>query len=368
MRYKLEGIISMNNFRILDLFSGAGGFSLGFDMVPGFSTEVALDFDSKAIETFQRNFPNTTCICGDITQEEVKKRVIEISRERKVNMIIGGPPCQGFSLKGKNLGLNDPRNFLFNDYVEIVNRLKPQIFVIENVKNLLGSENGFFIKQIYEKFETIGYTLNHGVLNAYDFGVPQTRERAIIIGTLDSRGIQVPKKNSTKKTTVRDAISDLCYLNSGEGRDCAEYLLPAQSEYQKKLRYNSYKLYNHRATNHSKLALEKLAMIPPEGDKSSLPKELHGKQIFNSTWARLMWDKPSPTIDTRFDTPSNGRNSHPILNRSITPREAARIQSFPDTFIFYGNKTSICKQIGNAVPPLLAKAIALQIKKQSEEF
>lgn len=283
-------------------------------------------------------------------------------------MIIGGPPCQGFSLKGKNLGLDDPRNFLFLEYVDIVKRLMPPIFVIENVKNLLASEDGYFIRQIYEKFNAIGYTLNHGILNAYDFGVPQTRERTIIIGTLDSRGVPPPKASEKTHTTVRDAISDLAYLESGEGKDISEYRNAPQSDYQKKLRNGSTELYNHKATNHAKIALDKLKLIPPEGDKTSMPKELYGRQQFATTWARLVWDKSSPTIDTRFDTPSNGRNSHPYLNRSITPREAARIQSFPDTFRFYGPKVSICKQIGNAVPPLLARAIAEHIRKVTNDL
>lgn len=358
----------MKRYRILDLFSGAGGLSCGLEQVDGFTTEVALDYDLKAINTFQHNFPNTTCICGDITREEIKSQVVKEARIRKVNMIVGGPPCQGFSLKGKNLGLNDPRNFLFLEYVDIVKRLRPEIFVIENVKNLLLSENGYFINQIHNEFELLGYTLNHGIMCACDFGVPQTRERAIIIGTLNEKGITIPKSLFSKKTTVRDAISDLNYLNSGEGSNKSEYLMPPLSDYQKSLRNNSKYLYNHIATNHSKFALEKLSMIPPEGNKTSMPKELYGKQKFKTTWARLSWDKPSPTIDTRFDTPSNGKNSHPVLNRSITPREAARIQSFPDTFKFYGNKTSICKQIGNAVPPMMAKALAEHIKTESETF
>ncbi len=278
-------------------------------------------------------------------------------------MVIGGPPCQGFSLKGKNLGIKDPRNFLFLEYVDVVKKLKPEFFIIENVKNLLNAANGYFIKQIHEEFESLGYTLNHGVLNAFDFGVPQTRERTIIIGRLGNKGITLPVPCKIKHTTVRDAISDLTYLESGEGCDVSDYKNPPQSDYQKKLRKGSEKLYNHKATNHSEFALQKLKMIPPEGDKSSMPQELYGRQQFTTTWARLQWDKPSPTIDTRFDTPSNGRNSHPVLNRSITPREAARIQSFPDTYIFYGNKCSICKQIGNAVPPLLAKAIGEHIKE-----
>lgn len=342
-------------FKILDLFSGAGGFSCGMDKNKNFETVLGLDFDKNAIETFNNNIKGAYGIVGDITDQEVKKLIIKESKLLGVNMIIGGPPCQGFSLKGKQLGLEDPRNFLFREYIEIVSEIKPEVFVIENVKNLINACNGYFINEIRERFSKLGYIVNYGVLNAKDFGVPQNRERAIIIGSL-SRSIPLPKGNSENIITVRDAISDLSYLNSGQGEDVSEYINESKSNYQKKLRGK--KLYNHKATNHSKLALEKLKMVPPEGDKSSIPVELHGKQKFLTTWSRLKWDDVSPTIDTRFDTPSNGRNSHPVLHRAITPREAARIQGFDDDFRFFGPKTSICRQIGNAVPPLMAKAIA----------
>lgn len=340
-------------FNVLDLFAGAGGFSAGLDKIKNMKTVVAVDFDKYATETFQKNFKDAYVITGDLTDQKIKDEIIKVSKDRKVNMIVGGPPCQGFSLKGKNLGFDDPRNFLFLEYYALVKAIKPEVFVIENVKNILNSENGYFKNQIIEKFSSLGYIINYGVLNAKNFGVPESRERAIIIGSL-TRSIDLPVGDK-KSVTVRDAISDLAYLESGEGVFECDYKNAPESAYQKKLRGK--KLYNHTATNHSKVALEKLAMIPPEGDKSSLPKELHGKQKFATTWSRLQWDTYSPTIDTRFDTPSNGRNSHPFLNRSITPREAARIQSFDDDFIFYGPKSSVCKQIGNAVPPLLGKAI-----------
>lgn len=342
-------------FKILDLFCGAGGFSSGLDQLDNFETVVALDFDKYAIDTFSKNFKNAHTVCGDITKPEVKEEIIEEAKKAGVNMIIGGPPCQGFSLKGKNLGLDDPRNFLFLEYYKIVEVLKPEVFIIENVKNLTNAVGGYFINQIVEKFTGLGYIINHGVLNAKNFGVPQSRERTIIIGS-KSKSVALPlEKNEIKPVCVRDAISDLAYLESGEGCEEAEYKNKSKTDYQKKLRGK--KLYNHQATSHSKKALEKLAMIPPEGDKSYLPPELLGKQKFTTTWSRLEWDKVSPTIDTRFDTPSNGRNSHPFLNRAITPREAARIQSFSDDFRFYGPKSAICKQIGNAVPPLFAKEI-----------
>ncbi|MDO5564020.1 MAG: DNA (cytosine-5-)-methyltransferase [Eubacteriales bacterium] len=323
-------------FKILDLFCGAGGFSSGIDKNKNMKTVVAVDFDKNAALTFAKNFPDADVIVGDITNKIIKEKIVKSALKNKVNMIIGGPPCQGFSLKGKNLGLNDPRNFLFLEYIEMIKKIKPEVFVIENVKNLLNSENGYFINEIKKRINKLGYILNYGVLNAKNFGVPEHRERAIIIGSL-TRSINLPIGNNTI-VTVKEAISDLAYLNSGEGENESEYINKSQSNYQKMMRA-----------------------------KISLPKELHGKQKFATTWSRLEWNNISPTIDTRFDTPSNGRNSHPVLDRSITPREAARIQSFNDDFIFYGNKTSICKQIGNAVPPLMAFEIGKAIESKYNE-
>lgn len=344
-------------FRILDLFCGAGGFSSGLEMNKSFSTQVGLDFDNNAIKTFSANFPNAYAICGDIIDEDIKRKVISISKERKVNMIIGGPPCQGFSLKGKNLGLNDKRNFLFKEYLNIVKELQPFVFIIENVKNILNSSNHFFRDEILKEIKDLGYIVNYGVLNAKNYGVPQSRERAFFIAC-KTKFINFPNPLDSSPS-VRDAISDLAYLESGEGEILTEYRNPANSDYQKLLRGK--KLQYHKASEHSKVAIEKLKLIPAEKGKEYLPKNLIGKQKFSTTWSRLIWDEISPTIDTRFDTPSNGKNSHPFLHRAITPREAARIQSFNDDFYFYGSKVAVCKQIGNAVPPLLAKAVGNQI-------
>ena len=351
---------------MLDLFCGAGGFSCGLDALPEFKTILGVDFDINVLETFKKNIKPSETICGDLTNPKIKKLIIQKAKEKGINMIIGGPPCQGFSLKGKNLGLKDPRNFLFLEFVEIVKTISPEVFVIENVKNLTNACDGYFMQQILSEFQKLGYIVNHGILNARDFGVPQHRERTIIIGS-KSKSIALPCPTQNL-TSVRDAISDLDYLDSGEGCFQDSYKKDALTSYQKLLRKGTKYLYNHQATSHSDVALKKLALIPPEGDKTSLPLELHGKQKFSTTWSRLVWDSQSPTIDTRFDTPSNGRNSHPYLNRAITPREAARIQSFPDSYIFYGKKCSVCKQIGNAVPPLLAKAIGKAISATYEEI
>lgn len=346
---------------LLDLFCGAGGLSYGFERA-GFNIVLGVDMNVAALETFQHNHHNTQILCGDLTDNAFKTRIIETAIQNNVRGILGGPPCQGFSLKGKKLGLQDERNFLFREYLKLVGEIQPDFIVMENVKALINTANGYFLNEITQALENLGLDTRVKVLNAHDFGVPQNRERVFIVG-MKKQVFDFSSLLTSKPVTVADAISDLHFLASGEGMFEQDYRQPENSEYQREMRQNSRKLFNHQATNHNKIALTKLEMIPPEGDKSSLPSELHGKQQFGSTWARLKWQEASPTIDTRFDTPSNGCNSHPELHRAITPREAARLQSFPDSFVFYGKKTEICKQIGNAVPPKLAFALASALKQ-----
>ncbi len=353
-------MIANREFRILDLFCGAGGMSYGMHQNSHFKTVVALDVNEKLAVTLAKNMPEVDLVIGDITNDDVKNKVISLSRKHKVNMIIGGPPCQGYSLKGKKLGLEDPRNFLFVEYLKFVEVLQPDVFVIENVKALLSTSKGWFKNEIVSAIEKLGYNVDVGVLNAVNFGVPQARERTIFICCKEKK-IELPHNVIANPVTVRDAISDLAYLESGEGYFEQEYLLQPMSDYQTLVRKNSKKLFNHKASNHALIALQKLKMIPPEKGRECLPSNMIGKQQFNSTWGRLKWDAPSPTIDTRFDAASNGTNNHPFLHRAITPREAARLQSFDDSYIFYGTKVAVRTQIGNAVPPLLAKAIADKI-------
>ena len=257
--------------------------------------------------------------------------------------------------------VSDPRNFLFREYLNIVKVIRPEVFIIENVKGLLIASNGWFKEEIIQSIEDLGYNVEYGILNAADFGVPQSRERTIFICSQNKK-IPLPEPIVKTRTTVRDAISDLSYLNSGEGEFEQVYAMEPQSNYQRLMREGSNRLYNHKASNHKEIAIEKLKLIPPEQGKECLPEEMLGNQKFKTTWGRLKWDDVSPTIDTRFDASSNGTNNHPYLHRAITPREAARLQSFDDIFIFYGSKVYVRKQIGNAVPPLLAKAIADQIE------
>lgn len=339
---------------MIDLFSGVGGLSLGFEMA-GFTVVLANEYDASIADAYVKNRPNTKMIVNDITKLPIDSTFYPY--KNKVDLIVGGPPCQGFSQKGKRKTIHDERNFLFRYYYEVVSLVKPTYFVMENVPNLLTAENGYFKKEITELFESLGYTISSDVLNAADFGVPQNRKRAVIIGKLGSKAVELPTP-SEERVTIWDAISDLAYLNAGEGEEKQSYKYEPQSQYQRKLRENSDYLYNHVATKHSDLALKRLKLIPPNMGKEVLPPEHRTKSIYSGTWSRMLKDDVSVTITTRFDTPSSGRFTHPFLDRAITVREAARIQSFPDSFIFYGNKGSQMKQVGNAVPPLLAKAIA----------
>ena len=343
-------------YKVIDLFAGVGGMSLGFEMA-GFDVVLANEYDKDIATAYTKNHSSTKMINEDITKLDLQS-VFE-QYKGNIDVIIGGPPCQGFSQKGKRKTIHDERNFLFKYYVKVVDLVKPQYFVMENVPNLLTAEKGYFKREIEELFSKMGYILDAGVLNAADYGVPQNRRRAVIIGkkTNEERVNLLPKPVN-KKVSVWDAISDLAYLNSGEGDEIQDYKFEARSEYQKKMRMNSNKLLNHKATNHSKLALERLALVPPEQGKECLPEEHLTKSIYSGTWCRMQKDDVSVTITTRFDTPSSGRFTHPYLNRAITVREAARIQSFPDTFEFVGPKVSQMKQVGNAVPPLLANKIA----------
>lgn len=348
---------------VIDLFAGVGGMSLGFEM-SGFDVLLANEYDKSIAEAYIANHKNTKMIIGDITSLDLKKTFG--SYRGKVDVVIGGPPCQGFSQKGQRKTIHDERNFLFKYYVSVVELVKPKYFVMENVPNLLTAEGGYFRKEIEELFNYMGYSLQYGVLNASDYGVPQNRRRAVIIGKLGGNAPSLPIPQN-KVVTIWDAISDLAYLESGEGADEQKYEMPAESEYEKLLRKDSNILFNHVATKHSPLALERLALIPPNAGREVLPKEHLTKSIYSGTWTRMRKDEISVTITTRFDTPSSGKFTHPFLNRAITVREAARIQSFPDTFRFIGNKGSQMKQVGNAVPPLLATAIAEVIMKDIKE-
>ena len=347
-----------------DLFAGVGGMSEGFRMAGGFNISFAVEFDKEIAFAYKKNHKDTDVYAENICDIDVKKLH---KRYPNIDIIIGGPPCQGFSQKGKRMNLDDPRNFLFQQYVRFVQEFMPKYFVLENVPNIITTLNGYFKDQIVAEFEKIGYKIKYGVLCASDYGVPQERRRAVFIGQLGNENtVELPKPNGCH-TTIKDAIYDLPFIESGQGEEESSYLVDPISAYQKELRGDCQVLYNHVATKHSKAAIDKLKMIPKGAGKEVLPTELLTKSIYSGTWCRMIEDGVSVTITTRFDTPSSGRFTHPILNRCITVREAARIQSFPDNYVFFGNKWSQMKEVGNAVPPFLARAIAYEIKKNENK-
>ena len=340
-----------------DLFAGVGGMSQGFRMA-GFDIKFAIEYDKEIAYAYGQNHEGTEVIADDICSIDVEK----LHRKYpQIDIILGGPPCQGFSQKGKRLSLDDPRNFLFQQFVRFVKEFRPKYFVLENVPNIVTTSNGYFKNQIVNAFGVLGYDVIYGVLCAADYGVPQDRHRAVFIGQLGKLEVGLPMPTG-KRTTIKEAIYDLPFIKSGEGKECSTYDKEPTTEYQKMMRAGSSILYNHVATKHNAVALKRLAMIPKGAGKEVLPQEERTKSIYSGTWSRMIEDDISVTITTRYDTPSSGRFTHPILDRCITTREAARIQSFPDSFRFYGNKTSQMKQVGNAVPPLLAYEIAKTIK------
>ncbi len=351
--HALDNEGKMDELKIIDLFAGVGGLSLGFEQA-GFEILIANEYDQSIAEAYIKNRANSNMVVEDITKLAIPETFG--AYKGQAGLVIGGPPCQGYSQKGQRKTIHDPRNFLFKYFVEVVKEVDPQYFVMENVPNLLTAQKGYFKQELEKLFSELGYTINAQVLCAADYGVPQNRHRAFIIGKRGTCKVKMPKIIE-KRTTIWEAIS----LKSGEGTEAADYKKAPETEYQQRMRLGSGKLYNHVATNHSAVALERLAMIPPKGGKEFLPPEHITKSIYSGTWERMDEDDISVTITTRFDTPSSGKFTHPYLDRAITVREAARIQSFPDSFHFFGTKTSQMKQVGNAVPPLLAKAVAKAI-------
>lgn len=366
----------------IDLFCGCGGMTLGFKWA-GFKSVIASDIDINCGKTINRNFPDTTFLLGDIS-ELGRVTFDKILKDQHIDVITGGPPCQGFSLANKNRNKieDDPRNKLFYDYVKVIRWYNPKAFVMENVKGLLSMQGGNVIKTIVNEFENAGdygYNVEYKILKASDYGVPQNRERVILIGIRKDLGLfpEFPDKNESTKITVDEAISDLPVINAGEGSEGQSYLTKALNPYQKLMRLNSKKVYNHIAMNHTQRLIDRFKAIQP-GKNLLDVWETHGavkrgdptlkSEIkFSQNNLRLFGNKPAPTVAASFQS----NFIHPYLDRNFTAREGARFQSFPDDFIFEGMRTKMSweiglsqyQQIGNAVPPLMAKAVADKIKE-----
>lgn len=355
---------SNQRMKVIDLFCGCGGFSKGFEQA-GFDICLGIDVWQDAIRTYKANFPNAETIVGDISNLTGNDLLsVAGMTADEVDVIIGGPPCQGFSLSGKRL-LDDPRNILYKSFVRIVENIKPKVFVMENVPGLVRLFKGRVKEQVLEDFTNIGYKVEMRLLTASDFGVPQARKRVFFVGINKNKiknvtysfPTETHGENKIPFVTCKDALSDLDFI--GDNRllpDEAEYEFVAMSEYQKLMRKNSDKLWNHVTTIHTEKTRSIIAMVPDGGNYKDLPRELWSTRKVNIAWTRMDSKKPCFTIDT-----GHNHHFHYRANRVPTVRESARIQSFPDDFRFIGIKTSQLKQVGNAVPPLLAQAVAESI-------
>lgn len=335
----------MNN--IIDLFCGCGGLSKGFEMA-GFNTVLAIDFWKDAVETFNNNHKNKVAICDDVSKIS-NEFLDDFTKKNKITGIVGGPPCQGYSTVGKR-DINDDRNYLYLQYCRIVEKVKPEFFVLENVKGLLTLNNGKFKEDIVERFTKLGYIVDYKILNSADYGVPQNRNRVFFVG-IKNKKFKFPKEKS-KKVTTYEAISDLTSYED-------KYTTSAQTSYQKNMRGNNKQLKNNEFTVHTEKTIDVISKIPDGGKITDLPKEFWEIRKYNKAFQRMNSKLQSNTIDT-----GHRNYFHYSENRIPTVRESARIQSFPDNFIFYGSRTSQYKQVGNAVPPLLANAISIEIMKQ----
>lgn len=326
----------MNKYKYIDLFAGAGGMSLGFDKAE-FENILAVEYDKCFAETYSFNFPKHNLKVADIkniSNEEIKKLI----GNNKIDVIIGGPPCQGFSIAGK-IGRNfieDERNQLFKEFVRFVEVIKPRIFVMENVAALKTHNKGKTIEEIVKEFERVGYTVKYDVLNAVNYGVPQQRRRIFVIGTLDKENkFNFPEK-TTKQITIAEALKGLPKLESGETSN----------------------IPNHNAMNHSKQMLEKMSYVKDGGNRNDIPEDIRPKSGDIRKYIRYNSNEPSICI-----TGDMRKVFHFNQNRALTGRELARIQTFPDDFIFKGNAGKVQQQIGNAVPPKLAFQIANSVKE-----
>lgn len=380
---------------IVDLFSGAGGLTFGFKYRIRKDTFVknrqntilfANEYANQTAQAFHNNFPDIPLINDDIaniTIESITDMNVDLEN---IDLVIGGPPCQSYSTVGKRQ--YDKRAKMYREYIRLLGILKPKMFIFENVTGLLSMKNDNDkpvlddIKNMFADINGDGqlsYAIKQKVLNAKNYGVPQSRDRVFIVGIrqdLDIDCWEFPKekygdgRGKLPYLTVEDAISDLPYLNEGETVN--EYTLPPQNAYQALMRGNCVDLTDHFiGTYGDKIRTVIRNVVQGEGkkyfnnlvDEGLLDRKYYLTSGYNNTYGRLWWDRPSTTITNSFGTPSALRCIHPLQDRALSTREGARLQSFPDWFCFCGNKYEKNSQVGNAVPPLLAIELAKQVQR-----
>ncbi len=349
----------MNNYNVIDLFCGAGGLSYGFECA-GLNIMLGIDNNDPALETFAYNHCGAKSLNADLSDSKTFEVIDEMIEHKKIDVIIAGPPCQGFSLTGPR-NFDDPRNKLYLAVFEAVKRYNPKAFVIENVTGMATLYDGQIKAEIIKRFTNLGYNIKSQILCAADYGVPQIRKRLIFVGLRKEFGefvFPTPVVEKDEYVTCKEALSDLPSLEKELGTEISEYIMPPQSDYQKKMRGDCNILYNHVATAHTQMVKDTIALVPEGGNYKDLPPGVGESRKFNEAWTRYHSEKPSKTIDT-----GHRNHFHYKYNRVPTIRENARLQSFPDKFVFLGTKTQQNRQVGNAVPPLLGYYLGIEIKK-----
>lgn len=352
-------------YKSIDLFAGAGGLSCGLAQA-GIESLVAVENNKDFSETFKTNHKNCYVINDDIANINFSE-LVKKTGFKNFDLVCGGPPCQGFSTVGKK-NENDERNSLFWQFLRAVKEVNPKMVLFENVSGFKKLYRGIAFDTLVLELGKLGYQTKSEILNAADYGSPQHRKRTIVVGFKKGLAFDFPipthSKDGnlfTKKNNVlSDAVSDLPELSSNEIKK--SYLKP-KTEYQKQMRGSEKVLTEHNSTNYGEKMKLIMSLIPKNGSVKDLPEELRPKSCFGNTYARLNNDTPSPTITRNFGTPSSSRCIHPFQNRALSTREGARLQGFPDNYVFYGSKTSKNLQIGNAVPVQLAKALGQEIFK-----
>lgn len=353
---KKETLTKTTKPKVVELFSGCGGTSLGFELA-GFDISLGLDIHQPSVETFKKNHPNTTTILGDIRNVNPNK-IADILNGESLDVLIGGIPCQGFSLNNRKRHEKDDRNFLYQEFIKFVDILQPKIVVMENVSGMRSTANGDFVREIEAELSRVGkMKVKSKMLFAPDYGVPQKRNRLVFVGIRDDEfdfdSIEKTHGESVGKpyVTIREAIGDLPSLKAGQGK--TKYKCEPFSEYQKLMRENApSKLNNHVAPKHPQETIDKIA-----NTKQGEPMYPKFKQRI-----RLKWEDLSPTQVSGGIRPQF-QFGHPEDSRGLSIRERCRLQSFPDNFEVCGGVVQGRVQTGNAVPPLLAKAVALAVKK-----
>ncbi|MFT9817778.1 DNA cytosine methyltransferase [Lysinibacillus sp. NPDC056185] len=355
---------SVRTLKVLDLFSGAGGLSRGF-MDAGFNVVLGVDADDAALKTFKANHGDADVMKLDLFNHENLNLIMDYlnKKEVQIDVLVGGPPCQGYSLAGPREE-NDDRNTLYEAMVKFAAMAKPKVVILENVPGLLTLFQGKGAQRIMDDFGDLGYKMKNKVLYAPEYGVPQIRKRVFFVGVLPEYGeFEYPKPfvDPENFITCEEAISDLPALENQIGNEISDYETKPLSMYQEVMRSNADKLNNHLGTLHEEKTVHLISMVPEGKNYKSLPSPYNTMFKYNEALTRYHSKKPSLTINT-----GHRSHFHYKWNRVPTVRESARLQSFPDDFIFYGNKSQQYRQVGNAVPPLLGKAVALQIKKLLE--